>query len=63
VSLPARIYVGVYQLHYDKREGKWVLVDRRTAKIVTGDDGLPRAFVLEQDARDWAAANSRIVRS
>ena len=54
MSIAARIYVGSYQLHFDKREDQWVLVDRRTAKIVMDDEGkLPRAFKTEKDARDW----------
>ena len=58
-----RIYVGFYVLHFDKREDQWVLVDRRTAKIVMDDEGkLPRAFKTEPDARAWAADHSKAVR-
>ena len=61
----ARIYEGHYRLHFDKRgeHQQWILTDRRNWQIVMDDEGkLPRAFKTEQDARDWAAANSKAVR-
>jgi hypothetical protein len=60
----ARIYVGFYRLHFDKRENQWVLFDRRTARIVMDDSGqLPRSFLTEDEACEWALANSKAVRS
>jgi hypothetical protein len=63
VSQHERIYAGVYSIHFDRREGQWVLFDRRTATIVIGADGMPKTFLTEHDARDWAVANSRVVTS